>query len=133
MSRPDIMAGWQDALDAGELRFPRCEGCGSWNWYPLPRCRACGSAQQIWTAVAPEGTLYSWTRVHHAFARETEVPYVTGIVDIAAASGVRLVCLQRAGSAAPRIGSPVRLALERTPMAPRWLFEMAPLASKSAR
>ena len=33
MSRPDIMAGWQDALDAGELRFPRCEGCGSWNWW----------------------------------------------------------------------------------------------------
>jgi len=130
MSGADIMAGWRDALDAGELRFPRCEACGSWNWYPLPRCRACGSAAQTWTAVALEGTLYSWTRVHHAFARESvaELPYVTGVVDITAAPGVRLVCLQRRASAAPQIGSPVRLALERTPMASRWLFELASTA-----
>ncbi|SDR58007.1 hypothetical protein SAMN05444161_9311 [Rhizobiales bacterium GAS191] len=127
MSGADIMTGWEDALDAGELRFPRCQACGSWNWYPLPRCRACGSAAQTWTTIAPEGTLYSWTRVHHAFVRESvaELPYVTGIVDITGALGVRLVCLQRAGTAVPKVGLPVRLVLERTSRATRWLFEGA--------
>jgi len=125
MSGEGIMVGWERAIEAGELRFPRCDACGRWNWYPLPRCRSCGADAQRWTAVAPKGILYSWTRVHRAFARESvaDLPYVTGIVDITGAPGVRLVCLQQAGENSPRIGDLVRLFLEQKPGGGRWLFE----------
>lgn len=125
MSGDDIFSGWRDALQAGELRFPRCEACGSWNWYPLSRCRSCGSPRQSWTTVPPRGALYSWTRVHRSFGKNSaiEPPYVTGVVDVAAASGVRLICLQRPHSLLPAIGSEVMLTLERTSNGSRWLFD----------
>lgn len=120
-----IFAGWEAAIRAGELRFPRCQQCGSWNWYPLPRCRNCGSSVQEWTKVLPQGTLYSWTRVHRLFAREVvaDVPYVTGLVDVVA--GVRLVCLQRPGSRGEvRVGMPVQLSLDRIGDTARWIFDV---------
>lgn len=124
MSGGDIMAGWNDALAAGELRFPRCEECGAWNWYPLPRCRACQSPAMHWTPVEPLGRLYSWTRIHRAFARRAvaPLPYVTGIVDIDRAPGVRLVCLQAHDGEACRIGAAVKLSLQGGVDQPRWTF-----------
>lgn len=124
MNDAGIFAGWDDAIRAGELRFPHCRACGTWNWYPLPRCRGCGSAAQEWTQVPPQGTLHSWTRVHRVFAREAvaDVPYVTGLVEVVA--GVRLVCLHRSGSPVePWIGMPVRLSLDRAGGSARWLFD----------
>jgi hypothetical protein len=60
-----------------------------------------------WMPVDPVGELYSWTRVHRAFGGEpaADLPYVTGVVSIAAAPGVRLVCLQQASARDPVIGT----------------------------
>lgn len=119
-------AGWEAALAEGVLRFPRCDRCGRWNWYPLPRCRNCGSADATWALVAPAGTLYSWTRVHRNFggAAVAPLPYITGIIDIDEAPGVRLVCLNTQIGKHPMIGAPVILQLDRGPAGSRWKFEL---------
>jgi uncharacterized OB-fold protein len=121
-----ILAPWHDATEAGQLRFPRCDDCSAWNWYPLPRCRHCGSNSFQWTAVRPLGVLYSWTRVHHVFGEQAAapLPYVTGIVDIQDAPGVRLACLNWRDQADPRIGATVRLDLEQAKSGARWLFKL---------
>lgn len=122
--RSHIMALWQQALDEGELRFPRCDDCGAWNWYPLPRCRCCQSASYRWVAVEPFGTLRTWTRVHRAFGGKVteKLPYLVGIIDIRDAPGVKLTCLNWRDAADPRIGAPVQLELERAESGARWLF-----------
>lgn len=120
----NIMAGWQDALEAGELRFPKCRHCAAWNWYPLPRCRACGSDEFHWTKVEPLGVVHSWTRVHRVFSRDHDLvpPYTVAIIDMTAAAGVRLTCLQRPESPEPVIGDLVELTLEQGAKGPKWTF-----------
>lgn len=124
MSDAGIMGGWHEALEAGELRFPKCRRCASWNWYPLPRCRACGDDTLDWTPVEPRGVVHSWTRVHRAFAhaQALQVPYTVAIVEITGAAGVRLACLQRPEGTGPAIGDTVQLVLERASCGPRWTF-----------
>lgn len=80
------------ALEGGGLELPRCVGCGRWQWPAVWRCGACGSWEQRWTAVEITGSVYSWTRTHHPFGG-TEgigVPFVTVVVELAGAGGVRL-------------------------------------------
>jgi uncharacterized OB-fold protein len=78
-----------------------------------------------WMPVDPVGELYSWTRVHRAFGGEpaADLPYVTGVVSIAAAPGVRLVCLQQASARDPVIGTTVKLAPEHSTRGNRWTFK----------
>lgn len=59
--------------------------------------------------VTPRGTIYSWTRVHRAFGNPpAPVPYVTVVVTIDDAVGVRLVCLMDCADT-PVIGGSVAL------------------------
>lgn len=117
------MVGWQDAVEAGELRFPKCHQCATWNWYPLPRCRNCGGEEFDWVRVEPLGSIHSWTRVHRRFSQDhdIELPYTVGIIDIAGAPGVRLTCLKE-GTVELPVGTPVELSLDRRPSGARWTY-----------
>lgn len=87
--------GYWEGLAAGELRLPRCRGCGTWVWAPQWHCPACHRPGPAWEAVEPEGTVHSWTRSHHAFSPEVTdlVPYVTVLVALPAAGDRRLLGL----------------------------------------
>lgn len=109
MSAADLLAAWVDATAAGRLTFPRCAACGAWNWYPLPACRSCGGFDMQPHEVPPRGVIDSWTRVHRAFGTPpVALPYVTVLVAVEAAPGVRLVCLMD-GTDSPVIGAKVAL------------------------
>jgi uncharacterized OB-fold protein len=127
MSAADLLLLWSSATAEGRLAFPRCASCGAWNWYPLPSCRACGAEEMRMEDVAPRGVVHSWTRIHRAFGKEpaAPLPYVDVIVEIDAARGVRLVCLQD-GSDDPVIGSPVALRAScDDKRSGRWLCQSA--------
>lgn len=80
-------------LAHGQLCFPYCPACARFHWYPMPLCPHCQGAGIEWRQVAPRGTLFSWTEIHHAFdARYAgPLPYIVALIDFADAPGVRLV------------------------------------------
>ncbi len=81
---------WQ-ALAEGRLTTTRCAACGLAGFPPRPLCRGCWSREVRWEALAPRGTLYSFTRVHVVpGAFSADAPYAIGIVDLD--DGPRLMC-----------------------------------------
>jgi uncharacterized OB-fold protein len=107
LERPD--AGFFAGLGQGELRLPRCGGCARWTWPAAWRCGACGAWTFEWEAVAPLGTVYSFVRTHHAFRPElrTETPYVSVLVSLDGAAGVRLLGRLIGPEQGLKIGAPV--------------------------
>lgn len=113
---PEFAPYWA-SLRAHQIAFPRCETCGRHHWYPMQRCPHCGSASIVWSPVAGEGALYSWTVVRHAFAPDyrDKVPYTVALVEFPDAPGVRLVTqLQYDDSVELRCEMPVQPVFEAT-------------------
>jgi len=83
---------WEAAAD-GRLVLPRCGGCGRFVWYPEESCPYCGAGELPWVEVSGHGQLFSWAEVKHRLhpPYEDELPYVSGIVVLEDAPGVRLV------------------------------------------
>jgi len=76
-----VLERWRAGLAVGELRLPRCGGCGRLVAHPRPRCPWCTSAEQTDEILSGIGTVYSFTvirRAQGAFAG-TE-PYAVGYV-----------------------------------------------------
>ncbi|MCH2171706.1 OB-fold domain-containing protein [Myxococcota bacterium] len=87
--------GFWEGAAASELRIPRCDACGSLNWYPPPACRHCGGEALTWRAVSGRGQLFSWSHVTRALFKEyaSKAPYIPGIVVLDEDPRVRLVTL----------------------------------------
>ncbi len=66
-----------DWCKQGELRFVRCQGCGTWRHPPRPMCDKCGSLEWEWAKSSGKGKVYTWTvtyqPLHPGFAGD--VPY----------------------------------------------------------
>ena len=45
----------------GELRFQRCDACGTWRHVPREICARCGSAAWSWTRSSGRGRVFTWT------------------------------------------------------------------------
>ncbi|MCX4092360.1 Zn-ribbon domain-containing OB-fold protein [Nocardia sp. alder85J] len=103
---------YHDGLAAHELRLQHCE-CGTWQWPPEVICHRCHRFDPGWRTAAPEGVLFSWTRVWHPAREElvTAVPYVVAVVELPAAGGIRLVgnlLLDDPGAGPITVGAVVR-------------------------
>lgn len=111
---PSALTGpyWEQAR-AGRLVLQYCRGCGR-TWHPpLPRCPHCHAADIGWRPASGEGTVYSYTIVHHAThaALAGRVPYVIAIVELA--EGPRVVSgIRGAAPEQVRVGMPVRAVFE---------------------
>ncbi|RAG86547.1 protein dehydratase [Streptacidiphilus pinicola] len=106
-------AGYWEGVAAGELRFQRCDACGTARFPWLPGCNACGSDRWHAEAASGAGEVYSKVVVHHplppAFGTK---PYTVALVELA--EDVRVVA--NVVGAAPEdiaIGTPVRLGFQR--------------------
>ena len=93
---PDVTWGptaeyWAGA-SRGELRIPRCEGCGRWCWYPRERCRHCDGRAFRWETTSGRGTLFSWVVVTHPFLPQFAdlVPFVPALVALDEDAAVRI-------------------------------------------
>lgn len=98
---------WRGASDR-ELRFQRCKACARAVFYPRRRCPFCSSGELEWRTSRGEGTVYTFTEVHRGPRRETPVPYVLALVDLAEGFRV-LVRLEGGPSERLELGMPVRI------------------------
>lgn len=99
-------------LEEGRFALPRCAGCETWMWPAHFRCGDCGSWTVDWVETAPVGTVYTWTR-NHAVSdvikeRAPMLPYVTLLVEIPQAGGIRIPGVLAGSDSGLRIGAPLR-------------------------
>jgi len=66
----------------GELRYQRCDACGSANMRPAPSCARCGGRDMSWAVSQGRGRLYSWTVVWRPQHPSFRVPYAPAIVEL---------------------------------------------------
>jgi uncharacterized OB-fold protein len=67
-----------------ELRYQRCNACGTVIWHPRRHCTGCTSGELSWHTSAGRGTLYTFSVVrqsYHPFFR-SRVPYAVAWVDL---------------------------------------------------
>ncbi len=75
------VAFW-DGCARGELRFVRCDGCGTADFPPAVRCRQCQSDRLAWERSSGVGTVYSWTVVWRPVTPQFRTPYAPAIVQL---------------------------------------------------
>jgi uncharacterized protein len=75
-----LSAPYWEGTRIGELRYQRCEDCGTANFGPGLRCGTCRSAALVWTTSSGLGRVYSWTIVWRPQAPAFAVPYAPAIV-----------------------------------------------------
>ncbi|WP_419553063.1 Zn-ribbon domain-containing OB-fold protein [Candidatus Poriferisodalis sp.] len=96
----------------GELRFQRCEDCGTWRHMPRDGCRNCGSTQWTWQRSNGRGRIYTWTVTHRALhpGFADDVPYAAVIAELD--GGVRITALADGIDAEDlRLGMPVQVVV----------------------
>ena len=107
-----VAAPYWAGLRDGVLRVQRCAACGTLSFPPRNLCRECWSQNLDWVALAPQGRLYSFTRVHVVpGAFSADAPYAIGIVDLV--DGVRLMCRMMGEVSPADLDGPVRMAVLR--------------------
>ena len=110
-------APYWEGLREGALRIQKCDGCGSWQWPAVYRCGECGRWDPPWRDVAMHGTIFSWTRTWQAFPglELFGLPFITVLVELAGAGGVRLMGILDGEDEGIAIGKPVQgEIIERT-------------------
>lgn len=112
MSAPgsrDVDARFWQALAEGHLEMPRCSGCGQWHFPAVSRCGACGAWGMDWHPVPARGTIFSWTRTWQNFggAEAIDRPYVSAVIQLDEAGGLRLMGLLEGADTDIAIGAPV--------------------------
>jgi hypothetical protein len=81
---------WRGGAE-GELRFLRCEPCGSYVHPPAPVCGRCLSKDLEPTAVSGRATVATFTLNHQPWVPSSDHPYVVAIVEIEEQPDVRLM------------------------------------------
>lgn len=72
---------WEGCAE-GELRYQRCDNCGSANFPPQEHCRRCSSFDQQWKRSTGCGRLYSWTIVRRPVTAAFHAPYAPAIITL---------------------------------------------------
>jgi uncharacterized OB-fold protein len=100
----------------GELRFLRCQDCGTYIHPPTPICPSDHSKNLKPEAVSGRATVSTFTLNHQTWMPGPEVPYVVAIVEIEEQPDVRLTTnIVSCDPQAVRIGMPVRVVFEHRP------------------
>jgi len=82
-----------EATRRHQLVVQRCTRCRIWQWGPEHICHHCHSFELEYEQVAPRGVIFSWERSWHPVhpALRDAVPYLTVLVELPQAGGVRMV------------------------------------------
>jgi len=123
---PDTGGFFAAAAD-GTLAILHCATCGAVLHMPRAFCQTCGGFDTQWRAVAPRGTVYSYTVVTHQVHPLFPAPYTIVLVELDALPGVRLVG-HLDGRPQITIGQPVHADFERLAddtVLPRWSLAVA--------
>jgi uncharacterized protein len=81
---PETERFWSGLAD-GQLLLQVCSDCGTYRYPLAPVCFNCRSLGFTWTEVGAAGTVAAAVRVQRATGHKswaTEVPYISGLVDL---------------------------------------------------
>jgi uncharacterized OB-fold protein len=86
----DTQPFW-DGAARRELLVQRCARCAAWLWQPRPLCSRCHAPDPVWTRVAGDGRVASWTVIRPPVlpAWADRVPFVVLLVELD--EGVRML------------------------------------------
>lgn len=83
LNEHDTRPFWE-ATRNKELRYQKCDACGSVIWHPRSHCTGCTDGTLSWHTASGRGTIYSYSVVrqsYHPFFR-TRVPYAVAWIDL---------------------------------------------------
>jgi uncharacterized OB-fold protein len=80
---------WWEAIDQGHLLIQKCSDCGALRHPPRPMCGQCQSTAWEGVPSSGEGTVYSFTVLHHPPIPGYDFPCPVGLIDLA--EGTRIV------------------------------------------
>ncbi len=112
-SEPQLHGPDVYAYEEGRLYLvgSRCPECGAAFYPPQAVCARCGHRGGDRLLLGPEGTIYTWSRVHRS-TPEFQTPYVLVYVDFP--QDVR-VLMPLADGVEPEIGATVELEMQDGP------------------
>lgn len=79
----DTRAFWEGTREQ-QLRYQRCDDCGTVVWHPRAHCTGCTGGTLSWHTASGQGTIYTFSVVrqsYHPFFR-TRVPYAVAWIDL---------------------------------------------------
>ncbi|MCZ6890585.1 MAG: OB-fold domain-containing protein [Gammaproteobacteria bacterium] len=82
-NEPDTKDYWAATKDH-ELRYQKCDECGTIVFHPRRHCTGCLSPSLSWQTASGKGTVYTYSVVrqsYHPFFRE-HIPYAIAWVDL---------------------------------------------------
>jgi uncharacterized OB-fold protein len=93
LPEPDdaLVGAFWEHCSRGELRFQRCDDCGTWRHLPRVLCARCRSAKWSWERSSGRGTIFSWTVTHQRLVRDFPDPVPYAVVVVELEEGVRMV------------------------------------------
>jgi len=99
---------WQ-ALRNGQVVVQQCNKCQIWLPGTRTMCTRCHSFHLSWNSVVAEGRVFTWCRSHHTYMSELADlnPYVSVVVELPGAGGVRVLGMLDPDSDDVAIGDPV--------------------------
>jgi uncharacterized OB-fold protein len=99
---------WQ-ALRNGQVVVQQCRRCQTWLPGTRTMCTRCHSFHLSWNPVVAEGRVFTWCRSHHSYMSELADlnPYVSVVVELPGAGGVRVLGMLDPDSDDVAIGDPV--------------------------
>lgn len=104
------LAPYWEGLRLRELRLPRCDVCGGWDWYPTAATSSCHHAPLRWQAIAPGAEVFTFTRVERPLLAGVDEPYSVGLVCPDDAPDCRIAARLVAPAGGIAIGARARLA-----------------------
>ena len=104
---------WQGGQE-GELRFLRCQPCGTWIHPPSPVCPECLGKDLRVEAVSGRATVLTFTLNHQPWVPAPDHPYAIAIVGLEEQEGLRLMTnVVNCPAEQVRIGMAVRVVFEQ--------------------
>jgi len=101
---------WWDGIGRGELLIQKCGSCGTLRHPPRPMCGSCQSIEREAVAASGQGTLYSFTIMHHPKIPGYDYPLVCALVELE--EGTRLLTnLVECSPDTVKVGMPVELVM----------------------
>lgn len=79
----DTLPFWEGTRER-ELRYQKCDDCGTVVWHPRRHCTGCTGGALSWHVASGKGTLYTFSVVrqsYHPFFRG-QLPYAVAWIDL---------------------------------------------------
>jgi uncharacterized protein len=117
---PDIdnveWASYWEGTRQGEVRFPKCQDCHQFHWYPVARCPFCHSANLKWQALTGQPRLYTWTCIRTSLTQLFAIrgSYIVAMIEFDDAPDLYLTSnLVECRPEEAKIGMPLELVFQK--------------------